>query len=212
MEVREPAIAYNKKFISPEEYLELENSSFEKHEYYKGEIFAMSGTTVPHNIIAVNLLAPIKQHLKGKKCRPFHSDLRIHIEKNTLFTYPDISIVCGNVETKDNDNLNVTNPLVIIEILSRSTRNYDRGDKFKLYRDIGSLREYILVDFESINIEAFRINEHDHWELEEYSKVNTSLVIPAIQFSMSLCNIYEGTELLQKILSPDSAMAFYLHL
>src|SRR6266699_916670 len=112
MEVREPAIAYSKKYISPEEYLEIENNSVEKHEYYEGEVFAMSGTKVPHNIIAVNLLTQIKQYLRGKSCRPFNSDQRMHIEKNSLFTYPDISIVCGKVETRNNDNLNVTNPSV----------------------------------------------------------------------------------------------------
>ncbi len=197
MEVREPAIAYSKKYISPEEYLEIENTSVEKHEYYEGEVFAMSGTKVPHNIIAVNLLTQIKQYLRGKSSRPFNSDQRMHIEKNSLFTYPDISIVCGKVETRNNDNLNVTNPSVIIEILSKSTRNYDRGDKFKLYRDIESLREYILVDSESINIEAFRINEHNHWELEEYSGINASLLIRAIQFIIPVSDFYEGTELLQ---------------
>ncbi|HRH60735.1 MAG TPA: Uma2 family endonuclease, partial [Chitinophagaceae bacterium] len=150
MEVREPAIAYNKKYITPEEYLEIENAAAEKSEYYKGEIFAMSGATIPHNIISVNIITQLKQHLKGKSCRPFSSDQRIYIEKNGLFTYPDISVICGKVETSGDDNLSAVNPTVIIEILSKSTRNYDRGDKFKLYRDIPSLREYILIDSTSI--------------------------------------------------------------
>jgi Uma2 family endonuclease len=197
MEVHEPAVAYGKEYFSPDEYLEIENTSVEKNEYYKGEIFAMSGTKVPHNIIAVNLLTQIKQYLRGKNCRPFNSDQRIHIEKNTLFTYPDISIICGNIETRNNDNFNVTNPAVIIEILSKSTSNYDRGDKFKLYRDIESLREYILVDSESINIEAFHINEHNHWELEEYSGIDTPVLIRTIQFTIPIQDIYEGTELVQ---------------
>ncbi len=135
MEAKEPAVAYSKERTSIEEYLEMENASDEKHEYYKGEIFAMSGAKVPHNKIAGNLFIAIGQRLKGKKCKPYNSDQRIHIQSNTLFTYPDISIICGEVITLNNDDYNVLNPSVIIEVLSKSTKNYDRGEKFKLYRD-----------------------------------------------------------------------------
>src|SRR2546428_4925824 len=103
MEVREPAVAYGKQKISIAEYLEMENTSLEKHEYYKGEVFAMAGAKVPHNIIAGNLMIVLGQKLKGKSCRPFNSDLRIHVEKNTLFTYPDISVICGDIITLNND-------------------------------------------------------------------------------------------------------------
>ena len=113
--------------------------------------------------------------LKGKRCKPYGSDQRIHIPSNTLFTYPDISIVCGEIITLNNDEYNVLNPTVIIEVLSKSTKNYDRGEKFKLYRDIPTLKEYILVDSESIHIEVFRLNENNHWELEEYNDANTLL-------------------------------------
>src|SRR3712207_2746804 len=99
MEVREPAVAYGKKLFTIEEYLEMEEASQEKHEYYKGEIFAMSGAKLTHNTITYGLLATLLNKLKGKSCRPFGSDMRIHIEKNTLFTYPDISIICGEVKT-----------------------------------------------------------------------------------------------------------------
>src|SRR5919202_1466784 len=123
MEVREPAVAYGKQNISIAEYLEMENSSLEKHEYYKGEIFAMSGAKVPHNIIATNLLIALGQKLRGKSCQPFGSDLRIHVEANSLFTYPDISIICGDIITLKNDNMNALNPSVLIEVLSPSTKN-----------------------------------------------------------------------------------------
>ncbi len=99
MEVNEPAIAYSKQKVSIEEYLETENAAFEKHEYYQGEIFAMSGAKVPHNEIFTNLFSALVIKLKGKKCRPYGSNLRIHIPSNTLFTYPHISIVCGKIET-----------------------------------------------------------------------------------------------------------------
>jgi Uma2 family endonuclease len=196
MEVREPAVAYGKQNISIAEYLEMENSSLEKHEYYKGEIFAMSGAKVPHNIIARNLLATLTQKLRGKSCQPFGSDLRIHVEVNTLFTYPDISIICGEIITLNNDNYNVLNPSVLIEVLSNSTKNYDRGEKFKLYRDILTLKEYILVDSESVTIEAFRLNTNKHWELEEYNKDSGNLTLQTVNISLSLTEIYEKTGLL----------------
>ena len=194
MEIKEPAIAYGKEKISIEEYLEMENASIEKHEYYKGEIFAMSGAKVPHNVISGNLFIALGQKLKGKKCRPYNSDQRIHIPINTLFTYPDISIICGEVITLNDDDWNVLNPTVIIEVLSPSTKNYDRGEKFKLYRDIQTLKEYILADSESIHLEVFRLNEHKHWELEEYNSIEEFLNVKAIDEKISLTEIYEGVK------------------
>lgn len=195
MEVREPAVAYGKKILTIEEYLEYENASQEKHEYYRGEIFSMSGAKVAHNIIAVNMLGILKRELKGKACRPFNSDQRIHIPSNTLFTYPDISVVCGEIETKDDDQWNVLNPSLIIEILSPSAKSYDRGDKFMMYRAIATLKEYLLVDSTSLLIEVFRINEGGHWELEEYKSMEDSLAVKILQLTIPLSEIYEGVKL-----------------
>ena len=195
MEVKEPAVAYGKQKVSIEEYLEMEQSSIEKHEYYKGEIFAMSGAKMPHNTISKNLLGTLFTMLKGKKCQPYGSDVRIHIESNTLFAYPDISIICDEVITRNNDDINVLNPVVIIEILSHSTKNYDRGEKFKLYRDIPTLKEYILIDSESIHIETFRLNEKNHWELEEYNFVAEELYVKAINEKILIADIYEGVKI-----------------
>ncbi|MFC0772884.1 Uma2 family endonuclease [Terrimonas alba] len=195
MQVREPAVAYGKRNLTIEEYLEFEKTSEEKHEYYKGEIFAMSGSKVPHNTIAMNLSGILVQKLKDKSCKPFNSDQRIYIPQNSLFTYPDISVVCGKTETKDNDDWNLLNPTVIIEVLSKSTRDYDMGGKFALYRDIVTLKEYILVDSESLNVYAFRINEGGHWELEEYKKMEDTLSIRILELSVSLAEIYEGVSL-----------------
>ena len=195
MEVKEPAVAYGKQKVSIEEYLKMEQSSIEKHEYYKGEIFAMSGAKMPHNTISKNLLGTLFTKLKGKKCQPYGSDVRIHIESNTLFAYPDISIICDEVITRNNDDFNVLNPVVIIEILSQSTKNYDRGEKFKLYRDIPTLKEYILIDSESIHIETFRLNEKNHWELEEYNFVAEELYVKAINEKILIADIYEGVKI-----------------
>ena len=193
--IREPVVAYGKKKFTVEEYLEYENASEEKHEYYRGEIFAMSGSKVTHNSIAMNLSVLLGQKLKGKSCKPFNSGQRIYIPENSLFTYPDISIVCGEIITKDSDDWNILNPSVIFEILSPSTKSYDKGEKFTLYRDIPTLKEYILVDSEKIHVEAFRINDSNHWELEEYKKIEEILQVKTVQLSIPLAEVYEGTKL-----------------
>jgi Uma2 family endonuclease len=198
MEVREPLVAYGKKTFTIAEYLEMENIAVTKSEYYKGEIFAMLDAKLAHNVITRNTYISLGTKLKGKPCQPFASDLRIHIEENTLFTYPDISVFCEKVKTLNDDEMNALNPTVIIEVLSPGTKSYDRGDKFKLYRDIATLKEYILIDSTSINVEAFRMNKHGHWELEEYSSVEETLEMPAIQVSIPLAEIYEGTGFLKQ--------------
>ncbi|WP_350340201.1 Uma2 family endonuclease [Paraflavitalea speifideaquila] len=127
---------------------------------------------------------------------PFNSDQRIHIPQNTLFTYPDISIVCGEIITLNDDKYNVLNPSIIIEILSPTTKSYDRGNKFNLYRDIPSLKEYILIDSESVKIESWYINQTSHWELQEYQQPVEHLPIKTIELSIPLVDIYESTGLL----------------
>ncbi len=194
MEVREPAVAYGKNKFTIEEYLTMEEEATGKHEYYRGEIFAMSGVLMKHNKIFSRLFGALLSRLKGKPCQPYGSDTRVHIPSNTLFAYPDITVICGEEETLDDDDFNVLNPTVLIEILSKSTRSYDRGDKFKLYRDIPTLKEYVLVDSEKVGAEVFRLNETGHWELEEYKLDTDQLLIKAIHIEIGLDEIYEGIE------------------
>ena len=195
MEIKEPGHAYNKKFYSIEEYLQMENEALEKHEYYKGEIFAMSGAGNRHNIIAINIIVSLANSLKGKSCQPFGSDMRIHIPQNTLFTYPDISIICGDIINADEDENSTMNPTIIFEILSPSTRNYDRGIKFMLYRAIPTLKEYILVESESIHVEQFAINREGLWQLKEFSRQDDQLILESINVNLILKDIYDRCKL-----------------
>jgi Uma2 family endonuclease len=195
MELREPITVYGKKTFTVSEYLQREAAATEKSEYYRGELFAMSGALVVHDIISGNTYASFHQRLKGSSCRPFTGDMRVHIAANTLFTYPDLSIVCGKPETLNDDKFNLLNPVVIIEVLSKSTKSYDRGEKFKLYRDIPSLIEYITIDSESIGIEVWRINSRNHWELEEYKFKEEELLVASLQLTIPLKELYDGTEL-----------------
>lgn len=198
MEVREAAIAYGKQSYSIDEYLELENDADYKSEYYKGEIFMMSGASGQHNVIVMNTLFALRKKLKGSPCMPFGSDLRIHIPKNTLFTYPDISIICGELESLNNDDMNFLNPSVIFEVSSSSTKKYDRVAKFELYRDIPTLKEYILIDTQKVHIEAWHINDAGKWELSEYKKPTEALLLPTLSVSIKVKDVYEGTNALLK--------------
>jgi Uma2 family endonuclease len=193
MDVREPIPVYNKKYLTISEYLTFERDSDEKHEYFNGEVFAMAGAGWRHNILFSNLFIQLGIQLNGKTCRPMGSDMRVYIPQNTLFTYPDISIFCGDVELYQEDS--AIGPSVLIEILSHSTKNYDRGEKFKLYREIPTLKEYILISSESVLIEAFRLNLSGHWELEEYKSSEQALLMPSLGISISLKEIFKGTKL-----------------
>ena len=183
------------KYITPEDYLLNERLALEKHEYFQGEIFAMSGASISHNRLLKNCLSELRTKLKGKKCEPFGSDLRIHIPKNALFTYPDISIICGEIETTDDKFDTVTNPSVIIEILSPSTRDYNIGKKFYLYRDIESLKEYLLIDSEKITVEKYIRNDDNSWLLTEYKSIEDSFSIETVGLEMQLSDVYFGVKI-----------------
>ncbi len=181
-------------YISDEFYLETERLATEKHEYFRGEIFAMSGASIIHNKIFSNIFGDLSFRLKGNKCQTFGSDLRIHIPKNTLYTYPDISIICGEIETTDDKFDTVTNPSVIIEILSASTRDYDIGKKFMLYREIESLKEYILIDSEHLLIIKHIKNPDNSWLMTEYKNMEDSFLISTIDLEMKLEDVYLGVK------------------
>jgi Uma2 family endonuclease len=195
MEIKEPAVAYDKQKFTIEEYLQTERASEVKHEYYQGEIFAIAGASNRHITISTNLTGALYNRLQTSPCYPYGSDMRIHIPENTLFTYPDISIICGDIKPFDRDKDSAIQPTILIEILSKSTRDYDLGGKFKLYRDIPTLKEYMLVDSENIGVEIFRINEHNRWELEEYKSLQEIVTLPSIDVSISMEDIYARTML-----------------
>lgn len=198
-EVNEAVLDYSKRRYTIEEYLEMERASDVKHEYYQGEIFAMSGASDSHNWIYINILGELCIQLKKKPCRPYGSDMRMHIPENTLFTYPDIAIYCGDPSVIDKDQDTVTEPAIIIELLSPSTRSYDLGKKFELYRAIPTLKEYILIDTENIAVKSWRINEYNYWGPQEYKTLQETLVIPTVGISLSMQDIYQGTRLAKQM-------------
>jgi Uma2 family endonuclease len=198
-EVKEATVSYSKQHYTIEEYLEMERASNVKHEYYQGEVFAMAGASDNHNFIFSNVIVRAGAQLLNKSCYPMGSDMRMHIPENTLFTYPDISIYCSKITTTDEEKDTALHPTIIIEILSKSTRSYDRGLKFKLYRDIPTLKEYILIDSENIGVEAWHVNIDKSWDLKVYNTLQDTVQIPTVDVSLTMKDIYTNTSLLKSI-------------
>lgn len=185
-------------FMTIEEYLEQEETALEKHEYYYGEVFAMAGATIPHNQIVRNTLTALDNFLRNSHCQVFPSDLKVHIEANSLFTYPDISVVCGPLEGWKNRNDVITNPAVIIEVVSKSTESYDRGQKFKLYRNLLTLQEYILISSMEVLLEHYKKQEARVWTFHERKEMNDVLKIETVQFTCALSELYRDVSFSQE--------------
>ena len=172
---------------SLDEYFAVEETSQVKNEYYDGQIFAMAGASLPHNDIAANLLSFIRPAIANRGCRAFGSDLRVQTPGG-LFTYPDLSIVCGEPLIIQSRPDTLTNPIVLVEVLSDATRAYDRGQKFTLYKEIPTLREYVIVDQAEVLVEVFRLA--DHWAPERYESLDATLTFKSIDLAMPLREIY----------------------
>lgn len=177
--------------LSPQKYLEWEEKQPIKHEYINGEIYAMTGGTIAHNDIAINMTTALKYHLRGKGCKVQMTDVKLGISKQGNFFYPDIMVTCDPRDRKE--RLIVYHPCLIIEILSPSTEAFDRGDKFKFYRQINTLKEYVLIDAQKINIEVFRLNNKGIWELHPYQE-NDELLLTCLDFSCPISLIYEEVD------------------
>lgn len=149
------------------EYLALEARGEDKHEFLRGEIFAMAGGTPEHGAVAMAVGRELGISLRGRPCRVYSSDVRVRIQDTGLTTYPDVSVVCGRLETAAEDPDAITNPVLVVEVLSETTEAYDRGAKAAHYRRIPSLREYLLVDPRERVAEVQRRNEQGVWEIHE---------------------------------------------
>jgi Uma2 family endonuclease len=171
--------------VSIEDYLSQEILAVEKHEYLRGAVYAISGGTPEHARIAANLIAIFSTALRGRPCAVFSSDLRIRVEQTDLFTYPDLTIVCGPLETSMRDKHSVTNPIVVVEVLSPSSESYDRGAKMDHYRCLPSLKEYVLANHDRAQIEVYRKNDAGRFEQFVFSANDTvTLTSVNVQFGV----------------------------
>jgi Uma2 family endonuclease len=178
---------------TPEEYLALERKSPTKHEYSRGEIFAMAGTSRPHKLIAGNFFAEIRAQLKGRRCEAYITEMRVSVTATGLYTYPDVVVVCGERLFQDSEVDTLLNPTVIAEVLSESTEAYDRGAKFRNYRRIPSLREYVLIAQDRMSVERYT-RQGDEWVLTEAAGPDAELRLDSIDCSVPLRLIYERVE------------------
>jgi len=179
-----------KAYITPEEYLALDRKAEVKSEYYAGQIIAFAGASKRHNLIVANVLAGIHRQLIDRPCNVYPSDMRVRISNTGMYAYPDV-VVTGGEELFADDNSDILlNPIALFEVLSESTANYDRGDKFEHYRRIESLREVILVFQELYRVDQYVRQNDTQWLLTEFHAAGDILKFSSITCELTLKEIY----------------------
>lgn len=190
-------------FISEEEYLAMEEAATEKHEYYNGRIFAMSGGSNTHALLGLNAGATLRAALRGSQCRAVGSDQRVKIEKTGLQTYPDAAAYCLPARFQGRNNEMLLSPKIIIEVLSPSTEKYDRTDKFDHYKQIPELTDYILIAQERVLVEHFARHPDGGWLLRSYNDRESHVELKELGITLALSDFYEDVE------APSGLMPLY---
>jgi len=181
-----------RELLSPEEYLARERSSDEKHEFFGGRLFPMAGASPAHNLIVANLIRRLGNALQDSPCVAFPSDLRVKVSATGLYTYPDVVVVCGEIQLEGGDTL--LNPTLIVEVLSPGTESYDRGVKFAHYRQAASLQEYVLVPQDRVLVEQF-VRRGEQWVLTALDGVDATLALSSVPAAIPVAQIYDRVEL-----------------
>jgi Uma2 family endonuclease len=189
--------ALRQSYVTPEEYLALERQAETKNEYYNGQIYAMSGASRNHNVIAFNLASIIGTQLRGRPCEAYVNDMRVLNVVTGSYMYPDLVALCGKPEFEDNQFDTLTNPEVIIEVLSPSTEAHDRGAKFAHYRRLPSLHEYLLIAQDKMSVERY-VRSGEHWIFKEFTHPNDVVKLESISCDLPLDAIYEKVELTEE--------------
>ncbi|MEH2387927.1 MAG: Uma2 family endonuclease [Nostoc sp.] len=180
-----------KRYYTPEEYLELEEKAEYKNEYRDGEIIPVTGGTTNHNKIALNFCRKFSLAVQGQAYDIYMADVKVSIPRYRLYTYPDVIVIKGKPIYEGTGTTTITNPLLIVEVLSNSTKNYDKTDKFKYYRSIPGFQEYIMIDQYSFAVEQFAKQAEGQWIFKEYEGEDAVLVLNSIDFQITLRDIYE---------------------
>ena len=179
------------QYITEEEYWALEVDSPVKHEYYNGDIYAMAGGSHEHALIAANAILALGSRLRGKRCRAVSSDQHVKIEATGLNTYPDVTVFCQPARFDPNHQDTLLNPTVLIEVLSPSTRNYDKGDKFDHYKQITSLRDYLLISTDKMQVQHYHRLENGDWLLHTADNGEATIALESIDADLPLNELYE---------------------
>lgn len=186
----------SEEFVSPDDYLRLEREAEQKHEYIAGKIVAMACASYAHNRICSNLTGELYNQLRGKSCSVVGSDQRLQILNSSAFVYPDLTVVCGKPEfNEDKKSDTLLNPTLLVEVLSPSTSQYDRSDKFMLYRQVPSLRQYLVLDSQTAYAELHSRDELGRWVLTETRDLTAVLDLSSIGCQVPLAEVYAGVAL-----------------
>lgn len=178
-----------------EDYLAAERAGSDvKHEYVAGEVFAMTGATFEHNLIALNIAAELRNRLKGMPCTVQTADMRVRIVAAEAGTYPDVVVVCGEPAFHDNRRDTLTNATLIVEVLSPSTEGYDRGNKFALYRALPGLRHYAVVAQDRVSVDVFTRDAEGRWVLTAYDRLDETVVLDAIGCTLPVAEVYDKVD------------------
>lgn len=184
-----------KASYTPEEYLALERKAEYKSEYFNGEIFAMTGASRKHNLVAANVLASLHIQLRRRPCEVYSSDMRVKVNPTGLYTYPDVVVVCGEPSFDDKHKDTLVNPTVLVEVLSKSTASYDRGEKFEHYRKLASLDEYLVIAQDKCHLEHYVRQPDNQWLLSETDDIQKTIHLSSIECDLSLADIYDKVEI-----------------
>jgi len=176
------------------EYLAFERASAFKHEFIDGEVYAMSGASEPHNLIVSSTNFTLYGQLRGRGCKIYLSDMKVHTPSTGSFTYPDITVVCGDAELNDKERDVLLNPTLIIEVLSPTTEQYDRGKKFQRYREIPSLQEYVLIAQDTAHIEHFLRQDDGLWLFNDVTGLDSAIDLTSIGCTLKLSDVYEQVD------------------
>ena len=179
--------------LTPEEYFAWEGTQEEKHDYIHGEVFTVSGATRTHVDIAGNFYIALRLAFRGTECLVFSSDLRVQVEPGGRYTYPDLSAVCGEPTFLSATEHTLTNPTLIVEVLSRSTEGYDRSEKLTTYRGVPSVREIVLVRQDRRAVEVYRREGEARWLVEDLAE--GPLALPSVEAEVTIDDLYAGTGL-----------------
>jgi len=177
------------------EYLALEAASETKHEFVNGVITAMAGASPPHNVLAMNLGASLVALLRGKDCVAMTSDQRVHVPATGLYTYPDIVVACGERRYKDDNPPSLLNPILLVEVTSDTTEDYDRGSKFLHYQSLDSLREYVVVSHRERRVDRHRRLESGDWLATAFTDVDAQVELASLGGAIGLSEIYDKVDL-----------------
>jgi Uma2 family endonuclease len=173
-----------------DDYFTIEGMSEIKHEFYKGEIFAMAGASAAHNDITANVLSRLRIDLRRHGCRAYGSDFRVQTPAG-LLTYPDVSVFCGPLMLVRGRDDTATNPVLLVEVLSDATRAYDRGEKFSLYKSIAMLREYLLIEQSGVRVEQWVRGQNPRWTSSIYEQLDAGVKLVSVPLTLKVSEIYQ---------------------